>query len=114
MRCSSIRRFAAGRFLRAASDLSDAAILQDMAAKKIKLHQLESLLKPDFERAVRLRREFVCNYMAQHGEPRYSTAPGNSQFRSGPCPPCALHAAQVGSRIMVFSGPHDNAPTPFS
>jgi len=57
------------RSVRAQSSLSDADILQQMHTKKIKLHQLESMLAPDFERAVKLRRDFVKEYMREHDDP---------------------------------------------
>eukprot|EP00667_Euglena_gracilis_P009914 EG_transcript_10083 len=47
------------RLFASGPDLSDTEVLQQLVAKKLRVHQLEDILAPDYERAVRLRREYV-------------------------------------------------------
>eukprot|EP00759_Apiculatamorpha_spiralis_P014324 PhF_6_TR21025/c0_g1_i2/m.30221/K00021/HMGCR; hydroxymethylglutaryl-CoA reductase (NADPH) len=48
--------------------LTDAAIINLMKQKKVPFYGLESGLKPDYLRAVRLRREFVKDYMVTNND----------------------------------------------
>eukprot|EP01060_Flectonema_neradi_P015550 TRINITY_DN2218_c2_g2_i1.p1 TRINITY_DN2218_c2_g2~~TRINITY_DN2218_c2_g2_i1.p1 ORF type:complete len:429 (+),score=89.09 TRINITY_DN2218_c2_g2_i1:88-1374(+) len=54
------------RAIRWASTATDGEILAKLQKKELKFHGLEKFLEPDYERAVRLRREFIKDYMLSH------------------------------------------------
>ncbi|KAJ9451854.1 3-hydroxy-3-methylglutaryl-coenzyme A reductase 2 [Diplonema papillatum] len=49
------------------SGKTDCELVQMLDEKKLKFHEIEKVLHPDFERAVRVRREFVVKYIVEHG-----------------------------------------------